>query len=129
MPVPTPTSRMRPPIRSAAAIDARRPRSNTAPNTRVERFSGLHRAVYNKYFVDEIYGAVFVRGLFGLGTVLKNFFDEIVIDGTINGVAALLRWVGSLLRQVQAGYVQGYAFAMIVGAIIVIGYLVVRVIL
>ena len=85
------------------------------------------RQVYNKYFVDEIYGAVFVRGLLGLGTVLKNFFDEIVIDGTINGVAALLRGVGSLLRLLQTGYVQGYAFAMIVGAIIVIGYLVVRV--
>jgi NADH-quinone oxidoreductase subunit L len=97
------------------------------PKRFVERFSGLHRAVYNKYFVDEIYGAVFVRGLLGLGTVLKNFFDEIVIDGTINGVAALFRWVGSLLRLLQAGYVQGYAFAMIVGAIIVIGYLVVRV--
>jgi NADH-quinone oxidoreductase subunit L len=97
------------------------------PKRFVERFSGLHRVVYNKYFVDEIYGAVFVRGLLGLGTVLKTFFDEIVIDGTINGVAALLRWVGSLLRLLQAGYVQGYAFAMIVGAIIVIGYFVVRV--
>ncbi len=97
------------------------------PKRFVERFSGLHRVVYNKYFVDEIYGAIFVRGLFGLGTVLKSFFDEIVIDGTINGVAALLGWAGSLLRRVQSGYVQGYAFAMIVGAIIVIGYLVVRV--
>jgi NADH-quinone oxidoreductase subunit L len=97
------------------------------PERFVARFSGLHRVVYNKYFVDQIYGALFVRGLLGLGTVLKNFFDEIVIDGTINGVAALLRWIGSLLRLLQAGYVQGYAFAMIVGAIIVIGYLVVRV--
>jgi NADH-quinone oxidoreductase subunit L len=97
------------------------------PKRFVERFSGLHRVVYNKYFVDEIYGAIFVRGLFGLGAVLKSFFDEIVIDGTINGVAALLGWAGSLLRKLQAGYVQGYAFAMIVGAIIVIGYLVVRV--
>jgi NADH-quinone oxidoreductase subunit L len=97
------------------------------PKRFVARFSGLHRVVYNKYFVDEIYGAIFVRGLFGLGTVLKSFFDEIVIDGTINGVAALLGWAGSLLRRVQSGYVQGYAFAMIVGAIIVIGYLVVRV--
>ena len=34
LPVPTPTSRMRPPIRSAASIEARRPRSNTGPNTR-----------------------------------------------------------------------------------------------
>ena len=60
------------------------------PKRFVERFSGLHRVVYNKYFVDEIYGAIFVRGLLGLGIVLKNFFDEIVIDGTINSVAALL---------------------------------------
>ncbi|HME43947.1 MAG TPA: NADH-quinone oxidoreductase subunit L [Syntrophorhabdales bacterium] len=96
------------------------------PKRFVTRFSGLHRAVYNKYFVDEIYGVVFVRGLLGLGTVMKNFFDEIVIDGSINSVAAILRWCGSLLRLLQAGYVQGYAFAMIVGAIIVIGYLVVR---
>src|SRR5271157_970607 len=96
------------------------------PKSFVTRFSGLHRAVYNKYFVDEIYGVVFVRGLLGLGTVMKNFFDEIVIDGSINSVAAILRWCGSLLRLLQAGYVQGYAFAMIVGAIIVIGYLVVR---
>ncbi len=104
-------------------------RNPELPKRFVARFSGLHRAVYNKYFVDEIYGATVVRGLLGLGTVLKNFFDEIVIDGTINGVASFLRWCGSLLRLLQAGYVQGYAFAMIVGAIIVIGYLVVRVML
>ncbi|MGD0233528.1 MAG: NADH-quinone oxidoreductase subunit L [Syntrophorhabdales bacterium] len=102
-------------------------KSPEIPKRFVERFSGLYRVVYNKYFVDEIYGVIFVRGLLGLGTVLKSFFDEIVIDGTINGVAALLGWAGGLLRRVQSGYVQGYAFAMIVGAIIVIGYLVVRV--
>ncbi len=99
------------------------------PRRFVARFSGFHRTVYNKYFVDEIYGAVFVRGVLGLGTALKTFFDETLIDGTINGMAGFLRWCGSMLRMVQAGYVQGYAFAMIVGAIVVIGYLVVRVML
>jgi NADH-quinone oxidoreductase subunit L len=95
----------------------------------VNRFRGFYRAVHNKYFVDEIYGAVFVRGLLGLGTALKEFVDETLIDGTINGTAYLFGWIGSMLRRLQAGYVQGYAFAMIVGAIIVIGYLVVRVML
>ncbi|HVN22840.1 MAG TPA: NADH-quinone oxidoreductase subunit L [Syntrophorhabdales bacterium] len=97
------------------------------PKRFVARFSGLHRVVYNKYFVDEIYGATVVSFIRGLAIGFKSFVDEIVIDGTINGVAAFLGWCGSLLRQVQAGYVQGYAFAMIVGAIVVIGYLVVRV--
>jgi NADH-quinone oxidoreductase subunit L len=99
------------------------------PKRFVARFKGLHRIVYNKYFVDEIYGATVVRFIRGLAVFFKSFVDEILIDGTINGVAALLRWCGSLLRLLQAGYVQGYAFAMIVGAIIVIGYLVVRVIM
>ena len=95
----------------------------------VSRFKGLFRTVHNKYYVDEIYGAFFVRGLFGLGTAMKQFVDEVLIDGTINGTAHLLGGAGGLLRRIQAGYVQGYAFAMIVGAIIVIGYLVVRVML
>ncbi len=99
------------------------------PKRFVARFSGLHRAVYNKYFVDEIYGATVMRFIRGLAIFCKTFVDEILIDGSINGIAALLGWCGSLLRQLQAGYVQGYAFAMIVGAIIVIGYLVVRVIM
>ncbi len=104
-------------------------KSPELPARFVNRFTGLFRTVHNKYYVDEIYGATVVRGLLGLGTFMKNFFDEVVIDGTINGVAALMGWAGGVLRKIQAGYVQGYAFAMIVGAIIVIGYLVVRVML
>jgi len=97
------------------------------PDRFVSRCTGFYRTVHNKYYVDEIYGAVFVRSLLGLGTVMKNFFDEVIIDGTINGVAALLGWAGGVLRKIQAGYVQGYAFAMIAGAILVLGYFLFRV--
>ena len=62
-----------------------------------------------------------------MGRLCKNFFDETIIDGTINGVAYLLDGVGSLIRRVQNGLVQGYAFAMILGAIFVI-YCIVRMI-
>ncbi len=77
--------------------------------------------------MDELYGATFVKGLFGLGRLCKNFFDETVIDGAINGVAYLLDGVGGLIRRVQNGLVQAYAFAMILGAIFVI-YCIVRMI-
>ena len=95
----------------------------------VRAFPGVFSTVYNKYYVDELYNAIFVRGLFALGRFCKRVIDEILIDGTINGVAYLLGGIGSILRRVQAGYVQGYAFGMIIGAIFVLGYLIMRVIL
>ena len=99
------------------------------PELFVKRFPRLFRTVNNKYYVDELYYAVFVRGLFGLGRFLKRVVDEIIIDGIVNGIAYVLKGLGSLIRLVQAGYVQGYAFGMIAGAIAVLGYLIIKVIL
>ena len=98
------------------------------PERFVERFKAVFKVVHNKYFVDELYIAVFVKGLFGIGRICKNFFDETIIDGAINGVAAGFSGVGGIIRRVQNGLVQGYAFAMIAGAILVIGYLIARMI-
>ena len=99
------------------------------PKKFVQKFHGLFTLVHNKYFVDELYGFVFVKGLFKIGALCKEFFDEMIIDGIINGIAALMSGIGSLIRRIQNGLVQGYAFAIIFGAIIVIGYLISRMIL
>ena len=64
-----------------------------------------------------------------LGRIAKGVVDETLIDGTVNGIAWLIRGIGSLIRLIQTGYVQGYAFAMIIGAIAVLGYLIMKVIL
>jgi NADH-quinone oxidoreductase subunit L len=96
------------------------------PGRFVGSFKGLFTAVHNKYYVDEFYHATVVRGLLGLGTVCKRFVDEVLIDGTYNGIAYVLRGIGAVLRFIQSGQVQGYAFAMIVGAIVVLGYFIVR---
>jgi len=95
----------------------------------VRAFPGVFRTVNNKYYVDELYQAVFVRGLFALGRIAKGFIDETLIDGTVNGIARLIGGIGSLITLIQPGYVQGYAFAMIIGAIAVLGYLIMKVIL
>ncbi len=97
------------------------------PKKFVAKWHGLFHVVHNKYFVDEFYGFIFVKGLFKLGAFCKNFVDEVIIDGTINAVVSLLDIVGSVIRRIQSGIMEGYAFAMIVGAIIVVGYLIVRV--
>ena len=97
------------------------------PKKFVEKFHGLFTLVHNKYFIDELYGFIFVRGLFKLGRFCKDFFDEMIIDGIVNGIASLLAGVGGIIRKVQTGMVQGYAFAVILGAIVVIGYLISRI--
>ncbi|MGD0230131.1 MAG: NADH-quinone oxidoreductase subunit L [Syntrophorhabdales bacterium] len=95
----------------------------------VRAFPGVFRAANRKYYVDELYQAVFVNGLFALGRFCKRVIDETLIDGTVNGLAWLVRGIGSLIRLLQSGYVQGYAFGMILGAIAVVGYLIIKVIM
>ena len=76
----------------------------------------------HKYWVDEIYQAVFARGGMALGRGLwkggdVGVIDSVLIDGTSAGVgriAAAVRWV-------QSGYLYTYAFAMILGLVVLLG--------
>ncbi len=86
----------------------------------------LYTILVNKYFVDEIYGVSFVDSLKGLGTGLWRGFDDQVIDGTVNGVARMIMGFGGILRKIQTGFVQSYAFGMMIGGVIIIGYYVIR---
>lgn len=97
-----------------------------------EEFANKHRTLYetvhNKYFVDEIYGFLFVNNLLRIGRFLRVIIDEGIIDGIVNGVGYFLRGLGSLFRFLQSGYVQAYAVSVIIGAIVVTGYLLIKVI-
>jgi len=83
------------------------------------RFPGVYRAVVNKYYVDEIYGAVFVEGLAKGGGRLLWDFDATVVDGAVNGarhVTIGLSWAASLFDQyVVDGLVNGLANALQAG--------------
>jgi len=61
------------------------------PGRFTARFGRLHRWVYNKYFVDELYDFVFVRGIQRLGAVLLKVADGWIIEGLINGTADALQ--------------------------------------
>jgi NADH-quinone oxidoreductase subunit L len=64
------------------------------------------------------------------GRALANFsafvVDAKVIDGTVNGVGALVRMGGGRLRRVQTGFVRNYALAVVVGAVGILAYMVAR---
>jgi NADH-quinone oxidoreductase subunit L len=48
-----------------------------------------------------------------------KLFDTVVVDGTVNGVGNATRAAGAVLRQVQTGKLQNYAWAMYAGAVVV----------
>ncbi len=107
---------------------------------------------YNKYYVDEIYGAAFVDGFAkGGGTALTEF-DSRVVDGGVNGAGWLTRFTSSIsiwwdtwvvdglvrltaflvkfssypFRMLQTGLVQNYAFMIVLGVLVLLTYYVFR---
>ena len=82
---------------------------------------GLYKLIYNKYFVDELYDATVVRPMIeGSRTVLWRGVDAGLIDGTVNGVGARSRGVGSILRRMQGGNIRIYAAWVVFGSLVVI---------
>jgi NADH-quinone oxidoreductase subunit L len=92
-----------------------------------EKLRSLYTLSYNKYYVDEIYNATVVQPIKNTSDFfLWRFFDVRIIDGIVNGVAALMQFISSGLRRIQSGLVQNYAFFMLLGVVIIIGYYVFR---
>jgi len=96
------------------------------PKMLAERWKGLYKLVFNKYYVDELYEILFINSLKNLGTGLWKGFDEFVIDGSINGTAYLIGVISGAMRKIQTGVVQSYAFSMIIGGIVLVVYYIVR---
>ena len=106
-------------------------------------FAGLHKVLLHKYYVDEIYDALFVNRVKDLGSmlsafdlgvvdggvngvgwsgrmlgVLSSWWDKWIIDGLVNLVASALKplsWVACVL---QTGMVQNYALFITVGVLV-----------
>jgi NADH-quinone oxidoreductase subunit L len=122
-----------------------RGRTNPIPERLKAKFSGLHRVVYNKYYVDEAYHATAVKGFMGLSRV-SNWIDVHIIDGLVNGagtltravawidgaidayivdgmvnlVARMIRFFGTKVRRIQTGRLPSYLAGMVIGAVVLV---------
>jgi NADH-quinone oxidoreductase subunit L len=113
------------------------------------RLAEQHRDVYevlvNKYWVDELYDYIFVRGgkaLAGLlwrsdvrvldgavngvsnvimqGSAESSRFDLSTIDGSVNGLSVVIKFGARAFRLLQTGFVQNYILAMVLGLFIIL---------
>ncbi len=80
---------------------------------------GLHRFLYNRYYVDDFYDWLIKYIALGLSHVAQAF-DTYIVDGIVNGVAYLVTFFGSDLRRVETGRVQSYMIGFFGGAAVLI---------
>jgi NADH-quinone oxidoreductase subunit L len=75
-----------------------------------------------KYWVDDVQFALFARGGVKMGRLFWKASDAGMIDGAlVNGSVSLIHRMAALLRRLQTGYLYHYAFAMILGLILLLG--------
>lgn len=79
---------------------------------------GLYRAIYRKFYFDELYDFLFVRGAQKLGAVFWRKGDDGVIDRCgPDGVAGMVMRAARRVGALETGYVYHYAFAMVIGVV------------
>ena len=88
----------------------------------------LYRLLENKYYLDELYFAVFAKGSRLLGTGFWKAGDQTLIDGlVVNGSAKAVGALAAVTRKLQTGFIYSYATAMVIGVLVLLTVFVVGV--
>jgi NADH-quinone oxidoreductase subunit L len=118
---------------------------SSVPAKMLMKFPKIHKIVFNKYYVDEIYQATAINGSVAFSNIcswfdrcvidgIVNFFgnaarffawinglwDAFVIDGAVNGLGALVALSSRAAKSLQTGRIQTYLYAVLGGAIVLI---------
>lgn len=89
-----------------------------------DKLPWLYRLLDNKYYADSFNQKFFANGVVYLGTSLWSFIDRLLIDGLlVNGLGRVIGWSAGWARKVQTGYVYHYAFAMVLGLALMLGWI------
>jgi NADH-quinone oxidoreductase subunit L len=90
-----------------------------------DRFGFIYRLLVNKYYFDDFNEQILARGSRLLGEGLWRGGDVVIIDGVIiNGTANSIGRIAGFMRHLQSGYLYNYAFAMVIGMVVLVGWLI-----
>jgi NADH-quinone oxidoreductase subunit L len=83
-------------------------------------FKPVRTLWYRKYYMDELFEDVIVRGIL-LRLIFKasSWFDSVIVDGIVNGSATLTTESGGVIRKLQSGQLQGYGLGMGIGLVVI----------
>lgn len=90
-----------------------------------ELFKGLYTLLFNKYYIDEIYEAAIVKPIQNISEkFLWKIADNKIIDGAVNGAAAVIEKSSGVIRKMQTGIAQFYAMIMMIGIAVVLFWII-----
>jgi NADH-quinone oxidoreductase subunit L len=87
-------------------------------------FSGVYNTLSNKYFVDEFYFAKIVQPVRDIAEFLWAFVDVKIVDGAVNGVAELSRFLAGTISFKMTGSVHRHAMVLVVGLVCLLSVIV-----
>ncbi|HKV91612.1 MAG TPA: NADH-quinone oxidoreductase subunit L [Candidatus Angelobacter sp.] len=95
------------------------------PGRITAKIHGIYLLVLHKYYIDEGYGAIFVKPLLALSTVVFwRGVDQGIIDGLVNGAGSMSKGIGNELRRMQSGNIRSYAAWVAVGGAAVVAIMI-----
>lgn len=94
------------------------------PQAWASKFAAIHSLLEHKWYVDELYEMIIVRPIQSLSQALWKGIDIAVIDWVVLGFGRVSLFTGQAVRVVQTGSVQLYAFMLLAGIVVAVGYLV-----
>ena len=94
------------------------------PKILSKKLSPIYNLFYNKWYFDELYDYFFVKSFIKFGNFFWKKGDEDTIDRFgPNGISNLVKNISSKSIIIQSGYIYHYAFAMLIGLVILITWL------
>jgi NADH-quinone oxidoreductase subunit L len=98
--------------------------ATSLPQKIAKTFAPIKTLLDNKYYLDDLNQWVFAKGTLLIGGGLWKQGDQRVIDGwLVNGSAHLVGKFSGVIRQLQSGYLYHYAFAMIMGLVSLLAWI------
>ena len=94
------------------------------PGIIAERLKLPYKILVDKYGFDRFNDWFFAGGARRIGSGFWQIGEVRLIDGFINGTAKTVNWFSGIARQVQTGLLYHYAFAMIIGLAVLLGWFV-----
>jgi NADH-quinone oxidoreductase subunit L len=95
------------------------------PQKIADSLGGFYRTVVHKYYVDELYAALFIKPLIdGSTRILWQDVDRKIIDAAVNDAGDGARYVSDEVRHMQSGNLRSYAGWIAAGAAVVIAYMI-----
>ena len=90
----------------------------SVPDSLAVKFSGLHKAVYNRFYIDNAWLFVTKKIIFRCVSTPIAWFDRNVIDNFFNKCGSAAAWTAAKIKGMQSSHIQQYCIWFLAGAVV-----------